>query len=394
MSYIAAGNTTTTALTTYGDSTGNLVFTTGGANTTALTLSNTQAATFAGNVTITGTTTHTGNAAFTNVTASGVLTTTGNITTTGSIGVGTTTPSQKVDVVGSMVLSGQSTADQFIRIGSGRTGNGYSYLDLQGDTTYSNGMRLIRLNNGANAASNIEHYGTGALQLVTQQSAPIDFYTNATLKMRLDTNGSLLVNQTTVSNGFKMRINGIGSLETGDGTDNTNYGVIQITRPATQSDNTFGLSFVRQGNKVAGMGYLQSSNTFAIQNQQNNSGPGVTLTDGATSWGTTSDERKKDIIGNINNALAKLADWRSVYFKYKNDTQEDPQRVGLIAQEVQATLPEAVSIEPDEIGTLQLRYTETIPLLVAAIQELNAKVDAQTKRITDLEEQVLNLGTK
>jgi hypothetical protein len=50
MSIIQAGNTTTTSLIYTGDTTGNLVFTTGGANTTALTLSNTQAATFAGSV--------------------------------------------------------------------------------------------------------------------------------------------------------------------------------------------------------------------------------------------------------------------------------------------------------------------------------------------------------
>ena len=47
MSYISAGNTTTTTLVQYGDLTGNLVFTTGGANTTALTLDNAQVATFA-----------------------------------------------------------------------------------------------------------------------------------------------------------------------------------------------------------------------------------------------------------------------------------------------------------------------------------------------------------
>lgn len=48
MSVISAGNTTTTSLIQVADTTGNLVFTTGGANTTALTLSNTQAATFVG----------------------------------------------------------------------------------------------------------------------------------------------------------------------------------------------------------------------------------------------------------------------------------------------------------------------------------------------------------
>ena len=51
MSTISAGNTTTTSLIVTGDTTGNLVFTTGGANTTALTLNNAQVATFSGNVT-------------------------------------------------------------------------------------------------------------------------------------------------------------------------------------------------------------------------------------------------------------------------------------------------------------------------------------------------------
>ena len=60
MSVIQAGNTTSTAYIVTGDTTGNLVFTTGGANTVALTLANTQAATFASNVTVTGAITATG----------------------------------------------------------------------------------------------------------------------------------------------------------------------------------------------------------------------------------------------------------------------------------------------------------------------------------------------
>ena len=60
MSIISAGNTTTTAFVVTGDTTGNLVFTTGGANTVALTLANTQAATFANNVTVSGSITATG----------------------------------------------------------------------------------------------------------------------------------------------------------------------------------------------------------------------------------------------------------------------------------------------------------------------------------------------
>jgi len=48
MSYIAAGNTVTTAVTVNGDTTGNLIFTTGGSNLTAFTLDANQVSTFGG----------------------------------------------------------------------------------------------------------------------------------------------------------------------------------------------------------------------------------------------------------------------------------------------------------------------------------------------------------
>lgn len=104
MSIIAAGNTTTTALVQTADTTGNLVFNTGGANTTALTLSNTQAATFANNVTISGTSTHTGNASFTNVTASGIVTATGGVVVGASAA-----PAFSVSLAGTQTLANAVT---------------------------------------------------------------------------------------------------------------------------------------------------------------------------------------------------------------------------------------------------------------------------------------------
>ena len=46
----------------------------------------------------------------------------------------------------------------------------------------------------------------------------------------------------------------------------------------------------------------------------------------------------------------------------------------MIAQDVQKVLPQAIG--EDDKGYLGVRYTEVIPLLVAAIKELNAKVTA------------------
>ena len=58
--------------------------------------------------------------------------------------------------------------------------------------------------------------------------------------------------------------------------------------------------------------------------------------------------------------------------KFKDDETET-RRSFLIAQDVQAVLPEAVDAsDPDKLG---VAYTDTIPLLVAAIKELTARLE-------------------
>jgi hypothetical protein len=100
-------------------------------------------------------------------------------------------------------------------------------------------------------------------------------------------------------------------------------------------------------------------------------GTGVSLTAGNTSWAAQSDERTKDIIEPITDALNKVSTLRAVIGKYKTD-EEGTRRSFLIAQDVQKVLPEVVDTDTDEQGTMSIRYTETIPLLVAAIKEQQA----------------------
>ena len=107
---------------------------------------------------------------------------------------------------------------------------------------------------------------------------------------------------------------------------------------------------------------------------------GVYLAKNGTSWTANSDERLKDIIEPITNGAEKVASLRAVIGKYKTD-EEGTRRSFLIAQDVQKVLPEAVNnhtLKDDESGTeyLGVQYTDIIPLLVAAITELNAKVTA------------------
>jgi hypothetical protein len=115
---------------------------------------------------------------------------------------------------------------------------------------------------------------------------------------------------------------------------------------------------------------------------------GVYLNNGGNSWNSVSDERKKDIIEPITNAVNKVSTLRAVIGKYKTD-EEGTRRSFLIAQDVQAVLPEAVSETESKEGLfLGMSYTDVMPLLVAAIKELKTIVDAQATEITALKAKV------
>ena len=112
-------------------------------------------------------------------------------------------------------------------------------------------------------------------------------------------------------------------------------------------------------------------------------GYGVVMTTTATSWSSDSDERVKTEITPFENSLEKICSLRAGTGKYLAD-ELNISRSFLIAQDVQKVLPEAVDVGEGENGTLQLRYTDVIPLLVASVKELNAKVDAQALEIQAL----------
>jgi hypothetical protein len=112
---------------------------------------------------------------------------------------------------------------------------------------------------------------------------------------------------------------------------------------------------------------------------------GVILNNGATSWASLSDERLKTDLTPIACAGTKVDSLRAVTGRYLSDAANE-RRVFLIAQDVQAVLPEAVTTfeardESDPSGgKLILSYTDVIPLLVAAIKEANARIAALEAR--------------
>jgi hypothetical protein len=90
-----------------------------------------------------------------------------------------------------------------------------------------------------------------------------------------------------------------------------------------------------------------------------------------------SDREIKDNIETITDALTKTLALRGVSFNYKQGGRAN---LGLIAQEVQAIVPEVVSVN-DSTGFLGIGYGALVGLLVEAIKEQQAQIDELKRRV-------------
>lgn len=94
-----------------------------------------------------------------------------------------------------------------------------------------------------------------------------------------------------------------------------------------------------------------------------------------------SDERLKTKIGNIENALDKVSQIETMIY-HANETavnlgyDASIVEVGVTAQSVQKVQPEVVVPAPIDEQYLTVRYEKLVPLLIEAIKELKAEVDA------------------
>ena len=118
----------------------------------------------------------------------------------------------------------------------------------------------------------------------------------------------------------------------------------------------------------------------------------------ASSWGTFSDKRLKSNIQPIPNALQKISQISGNTYILKtptrdakgNITTKERVQYGVIAQEVEPIFPEIVSEKAifnnlgDETVYKTVNYDGLIPVLIEAVKELKAEVDALKKEIEEL----------
>jgi hypothetical protein len=189
--------------------------------------------------------------------------------------------------------------------------------------------------------------------------------------MRIDLSGFLCLNRTSALGNAYINI---------DYSSTGQYGIL-IKNTSTTFNGAF-LEFRNSAGNTAGN---------IIQN-------GTTT----VSFTTSSDYRLKENIAPMTGALAKVAQLKPVTYKWKSDGSDGQ---GFIAHELQEVVPDCVvgkkdaveivdDLDPDGkvIGTKEMPKYQGIDTsflvatLTAAIQELNAKVDAQAAKIAALEE--------
>ena len=168
---------------------------------------------------------------------------------------------------GAIDMYGGSTTTRSINIGANRSGNGYSYIDLVGDATYSDfGARFIRENTGPNTGTAIEHRGTGVLSLNAKDAGSVRFYTSNTERVRIDSSGNMSIGNIsasrplqigfTTTNGEAIKLDGNASYGASiyysrGGGYNWNAGVGGASSSSSNIPASYwGIEDVSQGNAV------------------------------------------------------------------------------------------------------------------------------------------------
>ncbi len=150
---------------------------------------------------------------------------------------------------------------------------------------------------------------------------------------------------------------------------------------------------IEGGGEKWGIGPVAANDIFYILN---NSNAGVYMNDGSTSFSAHSDERVKENIVPLPSVLENIANIRCVKYNRIGQTET---KIGFIAQDWETNFSEVVDqdngfvidsglvVSSDESSSTDkvkgVSYTETIPVLLKAIQELSAEVEQLKQQAHD-----------
>jgi len=257
---------------------------------------------------------------------------TGGVNISGNVGIGTTSPTAPLDVQsdtgsGAIVIRGRASGD-ISTVSFYNNANTTQQFFIQSRAAYTQ----------LNTVSNIDMY----------------FATNNTERMRITSGGNFLVGGTTP----------IGS--DGNLLANADY---TATYRSTTNTGAYIHAFASDIGGTRTVKYAIYANGTA---------------------GAVSDQNLKKNIEPARNYLSDLMNIKVVKYNWKSDEENAPKELGYIAQQVETVFAGMIDEQTynDGDGNLvtqkMLKKEVFIPMMLKAIQELNAKVDAQAEQIKAL----------
>jgi hypothetical protein len=245
------------------------------------------------------------------------------INNTGIVGIGTTDPSTGfAGTIANVRLA--------LRNGTPGASGGRSVLLIGGDNNHYSSITG-------------EHSGGGETYLAFGTSASVQ---NPTERMRITSAGVIIMGTPSAnSSGATLQVEGTG-----------NFGPLSLRFANAASGRLW---------KVG----PDNTNNFVIYNENNT---GAYIGYSSTSWTGNSDIRLKNVINPITDATSKLSTLNPIVFSWKSDST-NRENLGLVAQDVEKVFPQVIDVNSEDM--LGIRYSELIPVLVKAIQEVKAEID-------------------
>lgn len=323
--------------------------------------------------------------------------------TSGNVGIGTTSPTQKLNVAGNLGLTnnnaygwgdlttyiaGDSSTD-FVNVvtnsaermrvdANGNVGIGTASPSASLDVLKPQGIIRVTSTTGTNTSYLATQNTGGFLYLGREDSAGGTFGTGTPYAGIIGLTGSYPL-ITTVNGAERMRIDSSGKLLLNT-TSNPVGARINIYEPS----NAGWAQSIVLGNTTNGTVYTNTSGTasylavgFYNNGASYTNAGAISVSGSTTTYSTSSDYRLKENVAPMIGALNVVQQLKPVTYNWKINGSSGQ---GFIAHELQEVCPDAVVGKKDDVdedGNIKPQSIDTsflVATLTAAIQELNAKV--------------------
>jgi hypothetical protein len=309
----------------------------------------------------------------------------------GNVGIGTNNPAAMLDVNGAANVRGGLTVG-----GSGLNGNGAGLTNLNASKLSSGTVPAsvlstnLALRTGGNTFSGsqiVNGPGGGTAMAVTggnvgigttTPSAPLDVNGPGGGTAMIVVGGNVGIG--TISPTAALDVNvpgGTAMIVTGG---NVGIGTTTPSAPLDVNGPGGGPAMIVTGGNV-GIGTSNPDEPLSVNGNADKPGGGF--------WDTFSDGRLKDVGESFTQGLEALEQLQPVHYHYQSDNPlnlpSKPEYVGVVAQEVQKVVPEAVERNKD--GYLLVNNEPIFWAMLNAIKQLKSENDQLKQRLANLEKQ-------